>query len=772
MTGMFSGIRRFIWIAALMIGLSAALYFALADKRSESGAVTALTPASGQSTAPQPAAAADGSRFPLESGFRTAAENDGFLLRADPQTGHFIVTDKRNGKLWRSYPDPIGWNDKENTGAWKFHLRSPFMFHYVEFNVRKDLLKESNLFEQKGYVKDFRMTGQGFEVTYELPAIGFVIPVVVRLLEDGVETKVAADGLRDERTYTEAELQKKKDPKARLVSLRLYPFFGAKTSDDETGFLFIPDGMGAIVKFKKDRSGSSSFYKENVYGDDWAYRKDFDFSIRKPVKMPVFGMNGGKQAFLAVLHQGEEYASILAAPSRTFSQYNWASAEHRFRFLFFQPTNTKKTEGFFTFSGDMVRTDRITRYYLLEKPDADYVDLGAAYRDYLIREKGVQPIAASDRPLPLQLHLLGTDTAKGFLWNSPLPLTTTDQATEIVRNLSSLGVESMDIVYSGWQRGGFSSFGGYFPVGRKTGGNEGMRSFIDFAHSKGYSVTLDARAYTFNSNGKDGFRRSRDALRDLGSDIIDFSARDGIKRTIVSPVFVKKTFEDDLPDLKSLGADGLLFGNGIGTMLNTDYNENYPVTREQSKQIQLDIFAETKKEFGSVQVLGGNFYTLPYVSHIHEMPDDYSYDLFVDEKVPFAEIAVHGLATYSLKYANINESSIDNFLRSIEYGAEPAFVATYEPSRKLLKSMSLQYFYSTYYKDWLVEMVSQYERYNQAVEDVRHRFITGHRKLAEGVYETMYSNGKRIVVNYNGQPYKKDGVSVKPQDFAIVQGGS
>jgi hypothetical protein len=41
-------------------------------------------------------------------------------------------------------------------------------------------------------------------------------------------------------------------------------------------------------------------------------------------------------------------------------------------------------------------------------------------------------------------------------------------------------------------------------------------------------------------------------------------------------------------------------------------------------------------------------------------------------------------------------------------------------------------------------------------------FIEGHRKVADDVFETAYSNGQRVVVNYRGQPHTLPSGGVVP----------
>src|SRR5699024_6876032 len=158
----------------------------------------------------------------------------------------------------------------------------------------------------------------------------------------------------------------------------------------------------------------------------------------------------------------------------------------------------------------------------------------------------------------------------------------------IVQDLGSLGVDDMSITFHGWQRNGYGEFGGHFPVAKKLGGNKSMKEFTDFAHSKGYPVYLDGSSYTYNNTGKDGFRASRDGLRDLSSNVMRFRKKQN-DTVLVSPRFMEDVIYDDLSTAEKLGIDGYLFGEGIGSILPSDYNERYLAERHEVKDIQRDI---------------------------------------------------------------------------------------------------------------------------------------------------------------------------------------
>jgi len=707
------------------------------------------------------------SLFPSDNALETIAENDDFLLKADSETGHFIVEDKKAASEFRSFPNPDVWDEENTNDAWQLHLRSPFMLKYVELNNRKDQVKELNFFNQETDV-DFEKIENGFQVTYEMPDLGFIIPIEVRLKEDYVETKLLADDIIDEKEFSKEDADQ--DPKARLVSFRLFPFLGADNSEDEDGFLFIPDGSGVQVDFEQNRATTQNLYSERIYGDDLAFSTKRNLSSRLPIKMPVFGINSGDNALLGVVHEGDSYTNIVSAPSGSFSQYNWITGEHLFRFKVFQPTNKQKTEGFFTYSNDMQRNERTIRYYMIDGDEPNYVSLAERYRQYLIDEKGIQKKESESGSIALNLNILGGGIKDGFIKDSYLTLTPMDQAQTIVERLEKLGVDDMSITYHGWNKGGYGAYGGHFPVAKELGGKKKMKDFVDFAHSKDYPVYLDASTYTYNNTGKDGFRRSRDGLRDLSSSVVSYGQfMDEL--TIVSPLFMKDTIDKDIKKMKALDIDGYLFGEGIGSKLYTDYNERYLAERHEVKDLQVNILDNIKEVFEDVRVASGNFYTLETSSHMTMMDSDYSYDIFVNKQIPFSQIALHGLIDYSFDYGNMSGNSNEALLKGIEYGATPTFLVTSSESQKILESQAMRKFYSTYYKDWEEEIASHFKKYNDALSDVQNQFITDHREIANGVFETTYEKGKKIVVNYNSDPYIEDDIEVEAEDFIIIEGG-
>lgn len=180
------------------------------------------------------------------------------------------------------------------------------MVQYVDFSKNILQAKETNLAAEGGRVKDIQTIPGGFKLAYEFPVTGFTIPVQVTVDQDYVETKIIQEGV--------------KETKMGLVWVRPYPFLGAEYTDGQDGYLFIPDGAGALVRFKDNQLNVNKIYDELTYGQDIAFPGINN--NRNKVMMPVFGMKSGSKGFLAVVHDGDEYADVVAAPAGVLSNYN------------------------------------------------------------------------------------------------------------------------------------------------------------------------------------------------------------------------------------------------------------------------------------------------------------------------------------------------------------------------------------------------------------------------------------------------------------------
>ena len=134
------------------------------------------------------------------------------------------------------------------------------------------------------------------------------------------------------------------------------------------------------------------------------------------------------------------------------------------------------------------------------------------------------------------------------------------------------------------------------------------------------------------------------------------------------------------------------------------------------------------------------------------------YECFFGEPVPFYQIVYHGLLQYHLY--DIQSDTEQEFLREIEYGAMPRIATLWENKGKHL----------AWLEEWLPTMKKQYDVLCRELGYLQFEFMENHRAVAPGVFETTYSDGTRIVVNYLRKKHVFAGKTVPARWFARIPG--
>lgn len=694
----------------------------------------------------------DNKVLPADENFEKVAESNVLELWADRTTGHFQVKDKRTGHVTRSYPNPDQFENAGVSNNWLNHLRSPVVMDVIDFKAKSPNPFMTSVAQENARISEWNLIDGGYSVTFSMSQKELEIALEVRLVDDYVETRIIDDKLVE--------------GKFKFVNVKTFPFLGAEQYVGQDGYLLLPDGPGAIYRFKNDVWDDRTPWKEPIYGHDDSY---WTISTnRQRVTMPIVGYKSGNTAYLAVAHDGEEYGYVYASHAGVNSNYNWATFEHTYRLSYWQPTSkTDSSKGFYTYTKDRFHEDRVIRYYFLPTDQSDVAGMAAKYRDYLIHEKGMQLRTAESDQLPLYLSLLGGDIEKGTFRNRYVPGTTTEQAKEIVGDLHASGINNLVVNYIGWQSGGYTHWGFGMDVAKQLGGNSGMKSLADYIHELGGKLILNVNYY-YNTDGKD-FKANLHGMQNLAGSILKFKYYfSNVDYTVISPKYALEKLQDDLKKYKELGADGLLF-EGLGSSLSSDYNSRYFSMRPETAEVQAEIAKTARDGLGSTLLDYGNAYLLPYSDSI-VMPNDYSYDLFVDEPVAFAPMALHGLVEYSLGFSNKRDEYQTEFLRAVEYGSIPSFELMYEETTKFRNVFSIST-YSANYFEWKETLLKEYNRLNEALGDVQDVLMVNNRSIAYNVKETTYANGKRIIVNYNTTPVTVEGNQIPAMDFIVLNGG-
>ncbi|MBP1993111.1 DUF5696 domain-containing protein [Paenibacillus eucommiae] len=684
----------------------------------------------------------DGSVWPQEgmtadpAGFLPALENQRYTLRMHPGTTQFIITDKQNGYEWRSNPTESQLQAETVKGTLLANLQSPFILEISQIlsNGNKELMNSMD--DRVG--KEIVSNKNGIQITYVIPEKKVRIAIQYELTDQGLKVAVPAGGIEENGDYG-------------VLSLNMLPFFGA-TEAGTDGYFLVPDGPGGLITFKANRPMIGEGYNQKIFGEETttsaqpSERAEDTTSERasEAVQYPVFGAKRGDHAFVAIVGEGRFETRIKAlSPGMKSNLYSiYPTFTYREEYL---RKLSRVAPPVKVIQQQRLELDWSIEYRFLTGSDADYVGMANSYREYMLEQqllgKPLEPV----QHVPLDLSLIGGNSRKAYNREQYVAVTTFPEAANIVQELTEGGVKNQRIIFYGWQDGGSHNTTKHFPIEKKLGGEPEAKSFIEAAHGYGYKVIFEDNFVEVDPKSSLGAKGNGI----YGMDETVFITKDG--GFILRPLKTLEHAYTVIEKLRKLGVDGIQYLH-VGERLVRDYNPNQPSYRRDTAYYYNALLAYTRDRLGMSGVNKGFDYTLAGVNAITSIPLETSGSFMVDEAVPFYPIAIHGYVSYSAKPGNLRELPARDFLRSIEYGAVPAYMLSYDSAREL-KDTANAYMYSSKFDSWKEEVIAEYLQFDR-LSPIFHLRITGHEKMGPGVYETMYEDGTRVTVDYNSNSFE------------------
>ena len=577
----------------------------------------------------------------------------------------------------------------------------------------------------------------------------------------------------------------KESDNIKLSYIELLNFFGAGSADDD-GYMLVPSGSGGLIYFNNGKTNQAA-YIQKVYGTDPLF---FGREVQSTAGalLPVFGIHKPDAGMVALIESGDALATVTADVSGRKNSYNYVFPSFTLR-----ETDTMYMSGVTGTESDMrviqdnyFQGDISILYTFLAGEESGYSDMAATLRAHFADGGGFQKLEESPS-LPMYITLLGAVETKkhlvGVPFNSLEVMTTYSQAETILRSLYDRTGAGLFVRYLGWFNNGINhTVASHISLIGSLGNRSALVDLNDMLEATGGKLFPDVQfqltAFIGNwrysktreaSRWMDGFT-ARDApigrvlLRKNGSGLIDSVTY------INSPRSVPYHVDGFIDSYSSFGLDSLSLRD-LGTYLASDYRRGYTIDRETAKLVAQEQITKLDKVYPDLMLLHANCYALPYASHIVEAPLGADMYYIIDEEVPFYQMVIHGYIDYSGEAVNISDTFDERttLLKMLEYGANPYYILTYEPSSLLDRTLAAPY-YSTCYSDWADTIEEQYSVLNEINNHVRTETITAHVKRSEGVYETVYSNGFSVLVNYSDTGVTVDGIEVAPKGYAVRLG--
>lgn len=679
--------------------------------------------------------------------YQPVAENENFRLYVDSSTLAFKLLDKRSNYLWHSGIDELQPGDRLNR-AWRAFAQSGVSLEYLD---EKAVNKRLSIVNSE-HTLAVTPIAQGIAARVTFQEYGLTLGVNLQLQTDGVRVEVPFDSLREE-----------KPQQFRLGLLYLYPFLGATRSGSTPGYMFLPDGVGSLIRFADSTRARNMFYGR-YYGPDLGMIAEmpYDPQINRPypISFPVFGMvhGEGQNAFLSIVEKGAAYGELQAHPAGIITNFNFLYHTFIYNQSYFQATN-RSGAGVTTMQRQSNNFDVVVHYRFLTGREADYVGLARSYQRYLL-DKGLLHKTADPNPdIGIRLEFLGGDKEKVLFWHRFVPMTTLRQMGEI---LTGLQVGNPEVIYYGWQPLGAATMPPTtLKLERSLGSLSELRALADQIAADGgrFSLYLDPQAALW---GEGGYSPRNDlALAITNVNLEGYNRGFNYYFTFDALQRRYSALAREVAAQPNLG----LALDGIGWMLYSDFRESAPLNREAARNAYQALLAEAPLR---LSLYRPNDYLLGATRAYYDMPLGDNGYIYTSEAVPFLPIVLAGYLPYYGPALNFSSNSQADLLRHVDFGVYPSYFLTYEATAKMLNTRS-SWIYTSSYAQWGAHIRETYRRLNALLAPVRGQEIVARQKLGEGVYATTYANGRRLIVNYTERPFRQGGLAVEAKDAVLVE---
>jgi len=681
------------------------------------------------------------------------AENDNFSLYLYEPRLSIIIRHRQSGAYMRSTVDVARTADNN---LWQgLYMSGVTLDYIVGINVH---FARACLYHTEHRLEVFYRE-DGFSAQVFFPEIQIGYTLVVTLQEDGFTAEIPQSSIFEN------------DPHITIGAFYVFPFLGHSYLGQDEGYMFIPDGQGAIIKLQDNERRFHTPFAEPVFGSNPgleieispAMFGNFIFTNEpEMIIMPVYGMvhTGRGIGFLGVIESGYENAVIEAFPNGVNTDFDWISSRFIYSHVYQQPTGMQS--GFVsTRTPRPNRIDLKMRYIFVTEDEATYTGLAIAYRDYLQRT-GAFASAQMDR-FRTGIDFLGLEQREWALFRLNVGMTTFAQAEEILQTLADNGVDGVFTRFDGWTaRGSMVSLPTReFNPSRYLGGQRGLSRLQDMVTRLDGELSLVVNPLDIHVDGN-AFQTLHSMRRVTGR-TMDFI---GGWWRVTTPT---RTLELSQNVASELGRRGFTADiDRMGSFLSAYSEGGVYFCRADNAAVFRDAIG-LFEHYNQAPVLTAPFaYLWQYARALTLMPSTGSGYLFTYRHVPFLSIATSGKIPIYLEHVNFQANQRRFFLNLVETGARPMFLITAEDAA-LLRHTPRNDIYSSAFELYKEQIIQYHLELSALHERIGDASIV-RRYVDDRVVRIKWSNGLWVYLNYGRTEAVINGVTVGPMSYKV--GGS
>ncbi len=685
-------------------------------------------------------------------------ENNRYSLDLDNATGQFLLTEKASGKTWHSNPEKPE-ADLLANGLGKQWLQSQLIVQY--YNAHHDLAEVTS---QTASVKKNGLSvysnGEAICCCYYFTKEDFEICVVYRLTAQGLSVTIPYKNLKE-------------SGDCKISTVKLLPYF-ASVGANEKGYLFVPDGCGAVIELtKQDDHLSKLQYEKPIYGRDSVLSTKVQSANKEDLLFPVFA-SCGQQGVIGTVTEGDAISSLQVVGEGFYTGYSAVApictVRSRDTIALYEDTINERPLA--VFQEKIGYKGNFTVCYAPMAESFTYADIARKTVDYyntFATGKSTDP--GKNR---LYLQTVGvtqkTENRFGVLQDVDFVLTNAEQVTGFINRLKAAGVSEQTVLYYGM----FGS-GDYTVVPTKGQFNRSVikKGWNDLLNCGAAIVPMidSVRVYragngvSLSANVCRGVHGTKAVVSPIAQNTGEIDKKSRKSFSVMCPTYLNGIYDKMYDSFKKQKVT--CFGDMGLSVLSSDFSKTDEISRQDSLECYKEILKKNAERYERNVAERFYGYMLPYVTDIVNLPAHSSMVNGFTYDVPFAQLVISQFADYSAD--TLNEVSTDEkaVLKMLEYHCNPSYRVMATQTTDLR---------NTYLQD---ETIGNFDVYFDQITDTVKRFdmfaqtasggLTDHKRLAVGVYQSTYENGAKVIFNYNDVPVTVQGIRVDAVSYAYVR---
>jgi len=712
---------------------------------------------------------------PITSADELVLENDNFQLYYDEDIVSFKILNKSTGYVWSTAiedPDAGTYDGLLESGIGiEYILPEKDMFIEENIGIASTVFSaETSIFEDTmsislnfgGYCSTRACTRlyplylEGQYTLEEMIDLGFTeinigFDLNVTLTDQGIVAYVPFDSI------TEA-----KPEEIVLSSIILFPGLGATRMDEIPGYMVIPDGAGALIRYEDNGGQFKTPMEERFFGINYGLQELQSSVTNYPLSMPIFGAVHGvnQNAFIGIIEQGEYNSRLLAYPNGAHNlDYNLIFPKFDFKQVYRQSFLSDGSGGAMKYL-ETSFSDLEVKYDFLEGVDANYVGIAEDYRDYL-KANDVLHDQDQSGDINLYTEYLMSDNENSFFGNLLVKMSSVDDVASMYNYFLSEGIEDMSVGLIGWNNGGYS---GHYPAKvdfeNSLGSNASYRDLIDLINEKNSVLLVNNYVFATNDSSRISYRL--DVAKGSNRFKMEFTCDQCVHTDnyVLYPSVSRSLAEHDYQDYLDENVQVLF--ESIASTLFSYYDSGY-YNRSDTYAEYLEVL---KLYDGMASYLYPFSYAFAYTDGFYSAPLYNSQLKYFDDVVPLLPVVLKGSIDMYAYFLNYNSLGKETILNLIDYGINPSYILSMEASSNL-KETDLREFYTTEFDLWKETVVTEYNYINDALKYVNGEFITDRVVIDFGLVKVTYSNGIDIYVNYTSQDALVGEIIIKAMDYYV-----